>query len=75
VGQLDEEAMFYMRQRGICERTSRMLLMFSFVGEVIDMIDIPALKERVSDLTSRRLKGELSACETVHYPAKILIRW
>jgi Fe-S cluster assembly protein SufD len=63
VGQLDEEAMFYMRQRGICERTSRMLLMFSFVGEVIDMIDIPALKERVSDLTSRRLKGELSACE------------
>jgi Fe-S cluster assembly protein SufD len=63
VGQLDEEAMFYMRQRGICERTSRMLLMFSFVGEVIDMIEIPALKERVSDLTSRRLKGELSACE------------
>lgn len=63
IGQLDESAMFYMRQRGICERNARMLLMYSFVGVVIDKIQIAAVRERVGDLVSRRLKGELSACE------------
>ncbi|MBN2745339.1 MAG: Fe-S cluster assembly protein SufD [Bacteroidales bacterium] len=64
VGQLDEDALFYMMQRGICERNARMLLMFSFAGQVIDHIKIPAIKNRISELVSRRLKGELSACES-----------
>ncbi len=63
VGQLDTEALFYMMQRGICERTARMLLMYSFTGEVIDKIRLSALKETIQDLVTRRLKGELSACE------------
>lgn len=36
VGQLDDNALFYMRQRGIAEREARLLLMFAFVNEVIE---------------------------------------
>ena len=63
VGQLDTDALFYMMQRGICERTAKMLLMFSFTQEVVNKIKLPILKERIEDLITRRLKGELSACE------------
>lgn len=63
VGQLDSDALFYMMQRGICERTAKMLLMYSFVGQVISHISLPALKTRIEDLVTRRLKGELTACE------------
>ena len=35
VGQLDDKAMFYMRQRGIPESAARMMLMQAFVGEAI----------------------------------------
>jgi Fe-S cluster assembly protein SufD len=63
VGQLDTDALFYMKQRGICDRTARMLLMYSFAQEVINKIELPALSESIQDLVTRRLKGELSACE------------
>jgi len=63
VGQLDNEALFYMMQRGICERSAKMLLMFSFTQQVIEKIQLPVLKEKIEDLVTRRLKGELSACE------------
>lgn len=63
VGQLDTQALFYMMQRGICERTAKMLLMFSFTQQVIENINLPVLKEKIENLVTRRLKGELSACE------------
>ena len=44
VGQLDENALFYMQQRGIPLKEARLLLMFAFVGEVIDCIRMEALK-------------------------------
>ena len=37
VGQLDENALFYMQQRGISLKEARLLLMFAFVNEVIDI--------------------------------------
>ncbi len=64
VGQLDAEAMFYLRQRGICEANARLLLMYAFAGEVINKIGIEALKARVDDMVKKRLKGELHICET-----------
>lgn len=63
VGQLDDDALFYMMQRGICERNAKMLLMYSFTLDVIGKIKLPVLKDRIEDLVQRRLKGELSACE------------
>ena len=50
VGQLDENALFYMQQRGIPLKEARLLLMFAFVGEVIDCIRMEALKDRLHRL-------------------------
>ncbi len=63
VGQLDPEAMFYLRSRGICEHSARMLLMYAFASEVVDKIGIEALRTRMDNMVSKRLKGELSICD------------
>ena len=63
VGQLDESALFYMRQRGIPEKEARLLLMFAFVNEVIDTIRLDALKDRLHLLVEKRFRGELNKCQ------------
>lgn len=63
VGQLDENALFYMRQRGITLKEARLLLMFSFVNEVIDNIRMDALKDRLHLLVEKRFRGELNKCQ------------
>ncbi len=63
VGQLDENAMFYLKQRGICERNARMLLMYAFAEEVVRKISIESLYHQTAEMVSRRLKGELSVCD------------
>lgn len=63
VGQLDQEALFYMRSRGISEDSAKMLLMYAFADEVITKISIEPLREKVCQLVSQRLKGELCVCD------------
>lgn len=63
VGQLDSEAMFYLRSRGISMENARMLLMYAFAAEIVNRISIPRLKQRIDDLVKKRLRGELSICE------------
>ncbi len=63
VGQLDPEALFYLRSRGICERSARMLLMYAFGVEVVNNISIEILKTRIAKMVEMRLKGELSICD------------
>ena len=63
VGQLDEAALFYMRQRGISLKEARLLLMFAFVNEVIDNIQIDVLKDRLHLLVEKRFRGELNKCQ------------
>lgn len=62
-GQLDETAMFYLRQRGIGEDNARMLLMFAFTDEVVSKIAIDPLRYRIEDMVKKRLQGELQICE------------
>ena len=62
VGQLDEDALFYMQARGINAKEARMLLMNAFTNEVSKEIKIPALRERIEELVNKRLRGELSRC-------------
>jgi len=62
VGQLDMEAMFYLRSRGIGEKESRHLLMYAFANEIVSKISIPVLKDRIIELVDKRLRGELSRC-------------
>ena len=63
VGQLDDKALFYMRQRGISLKEARLLLMFAFVNEVIDTIRLDALKDRLHLLVEKRFRGELNKCQ------------
>ena len=62
VGQLDDNALFYLRSRGIDKRQARLMLMFGFAHEVIQNIKVEALRERMDNLVMQRLKGELSRC-------------
>jgi len=62
VGQLDENALFYLRSRGIDAREARLMLMFGFAHEVIQNIPIEALRDRIDNLVLQRLRGELSRC-------------
>ena len=62
VGQLDEDALFYLRSRGIPEKESRLLMMYAFANDVLVNIKLPALRERITDLVDKRLRGELSRC-------------
>ncbi|MBO7050483.1 MAG: Fe-S cluster assembly protein SufD [Bacteroidaceae bacterium] len=63
VGQLDDKAMFYMRQRGIPEAEARMMLMQAFVGEVIGRVSLEPLRDRLNRLVEKRFRGELTQCE------------
>jgi Fe-S cluster assembly protein SufD len=47
IGQLDEEAMFYLRSRGIGETEARELLIYAFASEIVDRIKIEAVREQV----------------------------
>ncbi len=62
VGQLDKDALFYLQSRGIPKDESRLLLMDAFAHDVISRIRQASLHERISDLVSKRLRGELSRC-------------
>ncbi|MBR5394843.1 MAG: Fe-S cluster assembly protein SufD [Bacteroidaceae bacterium] len=63
VGQMNESALFYMRQRGIDEKEARLLLKAAFITEVIENIPLESLRDRLHVLVDKRLRGELSKCE------------
>lgn len=62
VGRLDEEAAFYMRSRGIASREARILQQLAFVHEVLERVGNVELRERLSSLVEKRLRGEFSRC-------------
>lgn len=64
VGQLDIEALFYLRSRGVCLASARLLLMYAFAAEVINKMSLDPLKNRVDEMVKQRLRGELHVCET-----------
>ncbi len=64
VGQLDENALFYLRTRGISKREARLLLMSAFGYEILKAVRVEPLRERLEDLVGKRLRGELSRCNS-----------
>jgi Fe-S cluster assembly protein SufD len=55
VGQLDEEAVFYLRTRGIGRDEAVRLLTLAFAGEVLDRIPVAELRERLEGVVAQRL--------------------
>jgi Fe-S cluster assembly protein SufD len=54
-GKVDEEALFYLKARGIGDESARKLLLQAFAQELIDKIEIESLKERVLQLFEKAL--------------------
>lgn len=57
VGQLDEEAMFYLRSRGLAEQDARAVLTMAFCRNVTDQLPGEALREALGDRLVQRLSG------------------
>lgn len=69
IGQLDEQALFYLQARGISRRTAVTMLSYAFCDEVIRGITAPVLRETVGDLVKKRLHGEFSTpCDECAIP-------
>ena len=62
VGQLNDAALFYMRQRGISLNEAKMLLQNAFINEVIDHMQLEPLRDRLHYLVEKRFRGELNKC-------------
>ena len=63
VGQLNDAALFYMRQRGISLDEAKLLLQNAFINEVIDKMQLEPLRDRLHYLVEKRFRGELNKCE------------
>lgn len=61
VGQLDEEAMFYLQARGLNRDAARDMLLHAFAGEVIQGLKIPALREQIEGNFFARLREDTRA--------------
>lgn len=55
IGQLDDEALLYLRSRGIPKKEATALLMFGFANNVLESVKIPQLKQRITKLIAAKL--------------------
>jgi Fe-S cluster assembly protein SufD len=56
IGRLDEEALFYLRTRGISEKNAKSLLLHAFAVDILDHIKLEPLREHVDRMISERLE-------------------
>ncbi len=59
IGQLDDEALFYLRQRGIGEQNAKALLNFAFASDVVEKINIEPLKHALLKNLAVKLNSQI----------------
>ena len=55
IGQLDEEALFYLRSRGIPKKEAKALLTYAFANNVLESVQLPSLKKRINNQIAKKL--------------------
>ena len=50
VGQLDNELLFYLKTRGFSDKAAKNILIYGFCQDVVDLVDIPSLKEAIKKI-------------------------
>ena len=55
IGQLDKNALFYLRSRGIPKKEAMALLMYGFANKVLASVNIPEVKTRINDIIANKL--------------------
>ncbi|WP_304518129.1 Fe-S cluster assembly protein SufD [Cecembia rubra] len=58
-GQLDEEALFYLKARGLGKDQAKGLLLYAFAGEVLEKISDECFRDFVTEIVQERLGGNL----------------
>jgi len=61
-GQLDEDALFYLRARGISKDQAKLMLMQAFTSGVLDLVRLEVLREKLYELVEKRFRGEPARC-------------
>jgi Fe-S cluster assembly protein SufD len=57
VGQLNNESIFYLRSRGIPEKTARRMLIHAFAGEIIERVKCEPVREQLDKIVWDRLEA------------------
>jgi Fe-S cluster assembly protein SufD len=57
IGQIDQQALFYMKSRGIDKVTATKLLTYAFAADVLETIELERLKVELERLTLERFAG------------------
>ena len=55
VGQLDEDALFYLMSRGIPKKEAKALMTYAFANNVLESVELPILKKRINKLIAQKL--------------------
>jgi len=63
IGQLDEEALFFLRSRGIPLKEAKALMMFAFASEALENVKIEELKEEINKIIAAKLEVDLEFSE------------
>ena len=59
IGQLDQDAMFYLRARGIPKKEAEALLTYAFANNVLESVNIPSLKSKIKKIIANKLGVKL----------------
>ncbi len=59
IGQLDDEALYYLKTRGIPDKEAKALMMFAFANNVLDGVKLPAIKKRITQQIAIKLGVQL----------------
>ena len=60
VGQLNEDALFYLRARGISKKEAQAMLLFAFANDAMENIDIEPLRVKISKLLAEKLEVDMA---------------
>ena len=71
-GQIDENALFYLRSRGLDEKAARRFLVYGFVSEVVNSIENEAFRAHIDGLVQAKLEDWLGAGAGPSIPQKVL---
>ena len=55
VGQMDDDALFYLMSRGIPKKEARALMTYAFANNVLESVELPVLKKRINKLIAKKL--------------------
>ncbi|MDA7694047.1 Fe-S cluster assembly protein SufD [Flavobacteriaceae bacterium] len=55
IGQMDEQALFYLRSRGIPKKEAKALMTYAFANNVLESVQLPSLKKRINGQIARKL--------------------